>query len=234
MGQRTGGKITDTKHVEAIFQKMQTAGLVADSRTYSTMIKYISRACRNPDRAVEWFEKMLAAGFRPRETTYVQIMYGYGSLSAYDKAEAWFTKLSREGGFASNRLGYVALVRMYLGSPPGQGKGVKDTRDDAVERAKFWIEEAEKSGMPPSDLESIYLTAMHGAGWQGQYRLTKKYFEKLVRLGIEPSEDAYRYLIVGAARSGQIGQARRWYRELLKAGHNPSKRTFAAIRMFGW
>lgn len=207
--------------LEEYFDTMQSAGLVADAKTYYTMIKAISKLRCAPQRAEIWFERMLAAGFQPGTACFSSLISGYSYRpGGAAKAEEWFYRMN-EFGLKLNEIPIKILVRMYASGP-----------NSNIKRAEHWFEEIYRQGLTPSvDTFNIMIGS---AISHKDVKFGEKYFTMLEASGHAPTEPSYGLMIRACTSAAYFEKAKGWYRRMCSDGHTPSKRTLSAIRTMNW
>ncbi|KAK7391579.1 hypothetical protein VNO78_19996 [Psophocarpus tetragonolobus] len=230
---RSLGRARQWRHLESLWNEMNSKGIVATSSTFGTLIDVYSKGGRRDD-ALSWLDIMLGQGVEPDEVTMVIVVQLYKKAAEFQKAEEFFKRWSsgkplkskskplrsNDHAVASPELDErVVLTNASFGSHTYNT--LIDTYGKAgqLKEASQTFMEMLKQGVAPTTV--TFNTMIHICGNHGQLEEVSLLVQKMEELRCLPNTRTYNILISLYAKHDDIGMATKYFETMKEACLEP-------------
>eukprot|EP00252_Welwitschia_mirabilis_P008627 TRINITY_DN205_c0_g1_i8.p1 TRINITY_DN205_c0_g1~~TRINITY_DN205_c0_g1_i8.p1 ORF type:complete len:723 (+),score=109.97 TRINITY_DN205_c0_g1_i8:136-2304(+) len=187
--------------IEDLIQSMAEKGIDPDNFTYSTIINSATR-CGLPNKAIEWFERMIEAQCLPDGVTYNAMIDAYGKAGKVQEALSLY-ETAKADGWRPGHITYASLLRMYsiCGNVDGALAIFKEMKDSGVKSDLIVY----------NNMLSVLMNAQKPA-------LLKSIYEEMLAQGLKPNEVTLTYLLRGFGEAGRADDAFRLWETVNEQG----------------
>ncbi|KAH8105422.1 hypothetical protein BXZ70DRAFT_525117 [Cristinia sonorae] len=115
--QRVKDTTDDTANAMTLFNEARSRGVAANIFLYNTAISKLAKA-RKVDFALELFQEMKAAGFRPTSVTYGAVIAACCRVGDSQSAEVLFEEMSSQPNFKPRVPPFNTMMQLYTHTKP--------------------------------------------------------------------------------------------------------------------